>query len=55
MVVRLRQQGWSLRRIAERLGVSLGTVAGDTEVFKNEHLTLPSVTVVPTRLGGREY
>src|SRR5690606_33236568 len=25
LVVRLRQQGWSLRRIAERLGVSLGT------------------------------
>jgi transposase len=43
LVVTLRQRGWSLRRIADLLGVSLGTVAGDAQVFKTEHLS-PTIT-----------
>lgn len=42
-VLNQRTQGWSLRWIAERLGVSLGTVAGDVQVFNSEHLP-PTVT-----------
>lgn len=52
LVIKLRKQGWSLRRIAERLGASLGTVAGDAEVFKNEHLGHP-LTI--TGADGKQY
>jgi site-specific DNA-methyltransferase (adenine-specific) len=38
LVAKLREQGWSMRRIADKLRVSIGTTHGDIQVFKNEHL-----------------
>jgi len=36
-----------------RLGVSLGTAAGDAEVFKNEHLSTETPTI--TGADGKQY
>lgn len=38
LVVKLRGQGWSYPRIADKVGVSVGTAYGDSQVFKNENL-----------------
>lgn len=52
VVAKLRAEGWSYRRIGERLGVSVGTVHADTdgEVFSSEHL--PAVV---TGADGKTY
>ena len=38
LVAKLRGEGWSLRRIAERLHTSVGTIHADAEVFNSEQL-----------------
>lgn len=38
LVAELRGKGWSLPRIADRLGISVGTAHADTQVFKTESL-----------------
>jgi len=51
LVAKLRGQGWSTRRIADRLGVSVGTAHNDLQVFKNEHLEPQAITGTD----GKEY
>lgn len=44
VVARLRMQGWSLRRIADRLGVSDGTVRNDLELAGAQNYAPATVT-----------
>src|SRR5690606_12121044 len=38
VVAKLRAQGWSFPRIAQQLGISVGTAYADAQVFKTENL-----------------
>lgn len=52
LVVRLRESGWSTRRIADRIGHSVGTVHNDLQVFNSEHLNAPEAI---TGADGKQY